>query len=111
MSNALKFHKPENAPVVKITGVIRPDPEAVELPAEQQCLLSIADNGIGFNEKYLDRIFTVFQRLHGKKDYEGTGIGLAVVRKIVERHGGTITAKSAIGEGATFLITLPAQHH
>ena len=111
MSNALKFHKPENAPVVKITGVIRPDPEAVELPAEQQCLLSIADNGIGFDEKYLDRIFTVFQRLHGKKDYEGTGIGLAVVRKIVERHGGTITAKSAIGEGATFLITLPAQHH
>jgi light-regulated signal transduction histidine kinase (bacteriophytochrome) len=77
--------------------------------AEEQCLLAVEDNGIGFDEKYLDRIFTVFQRLHGRGQYEGTGIGLAVVRKIVERHGATITARSAIGKGATFLVTLPVQ--
>ena len=65
------------------------------------------DNGIGFDEKYASRIFTVFQRLHGKSAYEGTGIGLAICRKVVERHRGDITANSAPGEGATFLITLP----
>jgi signal transduction histidine kinase len=111
LSNALKFHKPGVPPVVKVTAQVRFDPETVQFPAEEQYLLSIEDNGIGFDEKYLDRIFTVFQRLHGRSDYEGTGIGLAVVRKIVERHGGAITAKSAVGEGATFLVTLPMQHH
>ncbi len=69
----------------------------------------VEDNGIGFDEKYLDRIFTPFQRLHGRGAYEGTGIGLAIVRKIVDRHGGTITAKSAPGKGATFIVTLPAK--
>ncbi|HYH45719.1 MAG TPA: ATP-binding protein, partial [Thermoanaerobaculia bacterium] len=67
----------------------------------------VEDNGIGFDEKYLDRIFTVFQRLHGRDVYEGTGIGLAVCRKIAERHGGSITARSQPGAGATFLVTLP----
>jgi signal transduction histidine kinase len=67
----------------------------------------VADNGIGFDEKYLDRIFTPFQRLHGREEYEGTGIGLAVCRKIVERHGGSITAQSTPGQGATFIVTLP----
>ena len=65
------------------------------------------DNGIGFDEKYLDRIFTIFQRLHGRDEYEGAGVGLAVCRKIVERHGGTITATSALQRGSTFLLTLP----
>ncbi len=69
--------------------------------------ICVRDNGIGFDEKYLDRIFTPFQRLHGRNEYEGTGIGLAVCRKIVERHGGTLTAKSTPGEGATFIATLP----
>ena len=72
----------------------------------------MADNGIGFDIKYLDRIFEVFQRLHGREEYEGTGVGLAICRKIAERHGGTITAESAKGQGATFIVTLPVgQHH
>jgi signal transduction histidine kinase len=107
--NALKFHRPNVPPIVRVFAEIREIP-SVELAATLQpteLLLSIEDNGIGFDEKYLDRIFTVFQRLHGKSDYEGTGIGLAVVRKIVERHGGTITARSNVGKGTTFIITLP----
>ena len=71
--------------------------------------ISFADNGIGFDEKYLDRIFQVFQRLHGRDEYEGTGVGLAICRKIVERHGGVITARSRPGQGATFILTLPCR--
>jgi signal transduction histidine kinase len=111
LSNALKFHKTGVAPIVKVTAQVIADPEATHFPAKEQCLLAVEDNGIGFDEKYLDRIFTVFQRLHGRGKYEGTGIGLAVVRKIVERHSGRITAKSVVGEGATFLITLPMQQY
>jgi PAS domain S-box-containing protein len=129
IGNALKFHKPGVEPRVRIFAEVRSNPEMVSSiveregdnrktekgdetvasssPAEQQCILYIEDNGIGFDEKYLDRIFTVFQRLHGKNEYEGTGVGLAVVRKIVERHGGTVTARSAVGEGTTFIVTLP----
>jgi light-regulated signal transduction histidine kinase (bacteriophytochrome) len=111
LSNALKFHRTGVPPKVKVTAQEQPAAETTEFPATEQYLFAIEDNGIGFDEKYLDRIFTVFQRLHGRNQYEGTGIGLAVVRKIVERHGGTITAKSVIGEGATFLVTLPAKHN
>jgi PAS domain S-box-containing protein len=107
LSNALKFHQIDLSPLVHISAEIQDNPSSETSPPEQLCVLSIQDNGIGFDEKYLDRIFTVFQRLHGKSNYEGTGIGLAVVRKIVERHNGTITAKSSPGLGATFLITLP----
>lgn len=100
LNNALKFHKPGIPPLVSITSeVMGPN-----------CRISIKDNGIGFDEKYLDRIFTIFQRLHGRHEYEGTGIGLAVCRKIVDRHGGFITAKSHIAEGSTFIITLPLKH-
>ncbi len=67
----------------------------------------MADNGIGFNDKYAEQIFKMFERLHGRAEYDGSGIGLAICRKIVERHGGTIAAKSAVGSGATFTITLP----
>ena len=69
--------------------------------------LTVEDNGIGFDQKYTDRIFGVFQRLHGRKEYEGAGIGLALCRRIAERHGGSITAKSAPGQGATVMVDLP----
>lgn len=102
IGNALKFRKPSVAPVVGISAEVSSD--------NQTCTISVSDNGIGFDEKYLDRIFNVFQRLHGRGAYEGTGIGLAVCRKIAERHGGSITARSKPGEGATFIVTLPMQH-
>ena len=98
--NALKFHHPEQAPVVTISQQTLSD-------LTSTVKLQIEDNGIGFDEKYLDRIFTPFQRLHGRLEYEGTGMGLAICRKIVERHGGSLTAKSSIGQGATFIVLLP----
>jgi light-regulated signal transduction histidine kinase (bacteriophytochrome) len=103
LSNALKFHRADQPPHVRVHAELQEQPDA-----SKQYALFVEDNGIGFDEKYLDRIFTVFQRLHGRGSYEGTGIGLAVVRKIIERHGGTITASSAPGKGSTFIVTLPA---
>lgn len=65
------------------------------------------DNGIGFDEKYLDRIFRPFQQLHGKSEYEGSGLGLSICKKIVQQHGGTLTAKSHPGKGSMFITILP----
>lgn len=105
IGNALKFSKPGIPPHVKVEAkILEHSPLGRPGPA---CQISIQDNGIGFEEKYLDRIFTIFQRLHGRQEYEGTGIGLAVCRKIIDRHGGVITARSTPDTGATFLITLP----
>lgn len=105
IGNALKYHRPEMPPVVKVSGVVPngqgPDSNGAE------CLIRVEDNGIGFEEVYAERIFTIFQRLHGRNEFEGTGVGLAVCRKIVERHGGRITARSTPGQGSTFLVTLP----
>lgn len=118
VSNALKFQSPGATPKVRIqaraitnpngrsnaNGAVRPHPEN---ESGNWCELTVEDNGIGFDEKYLDRIFAVFQRLHGRQEYEGTGIGLAVCRRIVDRHGGVITARSKPGEGACFIIRVP----
>jgi PAS domain S-box-containing protein len=104
IANALKFHRPDVPPLVEVSA----EPVTGKNGTIKAYRLLISDNGIGFDEKYLDRIFAVFQRLHGHDAYEGTGIGLAVCRKIVERHGGSITAESREGQGATFIITLPA---
>jgi signal transduction histidine kinase len=71
--------------------------------------VTVTDNGIGFDPAYADRVFEMFQRLHGRGEYEGTGIGLAICRKIVQRHGGRIIARGRPGEGATFIIDLPAK--
>jgi signal transduction histidine kinase len=102
IGNALKFHRPGEGTVVRVGGVLEgPEGEG------RVCRLTVSDNGIGFDEKYLDRIFNVFQRLHGRNEYEGTGIGLAVCRKIAERHHGSITARSVPGEGSVFEVTLP----
>lgn len=118
LSNALKFQPPDAKPVVKISSCIIPAPPWNQPAAGENgkpaadystCELSVQDNGIGFEEKYLEKIFAVFQRLHGRTEYEGTGVGLAVCRRIVDRHGGNITAKSELGKGATFIVTLPVK--
>lgn len=112
ISNAMKFQRHGSAPEVFISAKIREMTEE-QLPGasagDEICQIMVQDNGIGFDEKYLDRIFTVFQRLHSRSEYEGTGIGLAVCRKILDRHGGIISAKSAEGQGATFIVTLPVK--
>lgn len=105
--NSLRFHGEEN-PIVKIYAkpgsVCR---EGDDRPEGKVYQIFVEDNGIGFDEKYLDRIFTLFQRLHSRSAYEGTGMGLAICRRIVERHKGRITARSTQGDGATFIVTLP----
>lgn len=106
IANALKFHREGVPPVVSISAIVHKDPEM----KKRHAVLTIEDNGVGFEEKYLDRIFAVFQRLHDREAYEGTGIGLAVCRKIIERHSGTITATSKPGKGSTFIVTLPLKH-
>ncbi|MEQ1764666.1 MAG: ATP-binding protein [Pyrinomonadaceae bacterium] len=109
IANALKFANGETPPVVEVVGEVFEGEIASigrSMP-EQLVRISVSDNGIGFDEKYLDRIFTPFQRLHGRNEYEGTGIGLAVCRKIVERHGGSLTAESTPGKGSTFIAILP----
>jgi PAS domain S-box-containing protein len=112
ISNALKFHTPGEPPVVQISARILDTAESA-LPGgrlgEQACEITIRDYGIGFEQKFADQIFVVFQRLHSRAEYEGTGIGLAVCRKITDRHGGQIVAHSSPGQGATFIVTLPVK--
>jgi len=121
IGNSLKFQPPGATPIVKIRGRIIDGESATDTSfmrqlsasgerasaPEQFCEISVEDNGIGFDEKYMDKIFAVFQRLHGRNEYEGTGVGLAVCRRIADRHHGTIIAKSKLGQGATFIVTLP----
>ncbi|MBL4654845.1 MAG: response regulator [Bacteroidia bacterium] len=100
LSNALKFQDKDNVPKVSVKSQII-NKEFIEIKVD--------DNGVGFDEKYLDRIFKPFQRLHSPKDFEGTGIGTAICYKIVNRHGGEITATSTPGEGSSFIIRMPVQ--
>ena len=114
LSNALKFRQPNVSPTIRIEAKVlsvRDLPMSVK-PARAVRMyhrIRVSDNGIGFDEKYLDRIFQVFQRLHGKNEYAGTGIGLAICEKVVTNHGGAITATSKPGAGATFDVYLPAE--
>jgi light-regulated signal transduction histidine kinase (bacteriophytochrome) len=98
IGNAIKYRQKDIPPVVRIASS-RPDPA--------YCAITVADNGIGFNSEHAEKIFRMFERLHGRGQYDGSGIGLAICRKIVERHGGTITATSTADKGATFTVTLP----
>jgi signal transduction histidine kinase/CheY-like chemotaxis protein len=107
LSNALKFSRKDVPPVVQITCEYL----AGDSPLEERCLFTISDNGIGFDEKFTDRIFVIFQRLHTRDAYEGTGIGLAITKKIIERHNGTISASSRENEGTSFFIHLPLKNN
>jgi signal transduction histidine kinase len=106
IGNALKFRKKDVAPVIKIDATVETD--SLEATALGPILvLTLADNGIGFDNRYKDQIFKIFQRLHGRLEYEGTGVGLATCRKIVERHHGSIDADGIPDQGATFTIRMP----
>jgi signal transduction histidine kinase len=105
LSNALKFRRRGVPPVVRINARLRAHEDAA---CPQLCEVTVADNGIGFEPDHARRIFGIFQRLNGRDDYPGTGIGLATCRKILERHGGAITASGQAGKGATFVFTLPS---
>lgn len=102
VDNALKFHRESEAPLVKVYGEVMEDEVNV-------CQITVADNGIGFDRKYMAKVFAPFQRLHGQSEYEGTGMGMAICRKIAERHNGQIMADSEPDQGTTFTITLPVR--
>ncbi|MDQ1274188.1 MAG: hypothetical protein QG591_2818 [Planctomycetota bacterium] len=110
IGNALKYHRKDVHPIVDIQAQY---PNGIKQGRNLTshgngfCQITVTDNGIGFNEKYAEFIFGMFQRLHRRDEYEGTGVGLSICRKIVERHGGSITAKSTPGEGTKFIIVLP----
>jgi len=113
ISNALKFSKKDEKPHVRITSEII---ESCSFDAEKSkdgsfVRITIADNGIGFDNFYAEKIFTIFQRLHSREKYDGTGIGLAITRKIIEKHNGLIRASSKEGEGASFSIILPLRQN
>lgn len=109
ISNALKFSKKDERPRIKITCEIV-ERCAIDAKRDEHgefCRITIKDNGIGFDDQYAEKIFTIFQRLHTKEQYDGTGIGLAITRKIIERHKGVISATGKEGEGSNFTIVFP----
>jgi chemotaxis family two-component system sensor kinase Cph1 len=97
--NAIKFRRKDASPVVHLSAKRE----------KNEWVIGIHDNGIGIDPAFKERVFAIFQRLHTREEYAGTGMGLAIARRIVERHGGRIWVESAPGEGATFFFTLPAQ--
>jgi signal transduction histidine kinase/CheY-like chemotaxis protein len=109
VSNALKFSKEDVSPVILITSEIIAvrEIDAIQSPSGDFCRITISDNGIGFDEKFLDRIFVIFQRLNNLNSYEGTGIGLAIAKKIMDKHNGLISAQSSENQGAQFILVLP----
>jgi signal transduction histidine kinase len=113
LSNALKFHRDGEPPRISIRGDVIPGREprfAGEARGGDRAIITVQDNGIGFDQKYAERVFAAFERLHGRSAYEGTGIGLSIARKIVWRHGGEISVISIPDAGSTFTVTLPLTH-
>jgi PAS domain S-box-containing protein len=111
IANSLKYSNPDRSPLIKIKSEIIASKEVkgVNLShGEKYCHIQIADNGLGFDQEYSEKIFELFRRLYGRTEYEGTGIGLAIVKKVVDNHNGIITAKGVKNEGATFDIYIPA---
>jgi PAS domain S-box-containing protein len=111
ISNSLKFSKSDQPPQIRIKST-RHCKKSFESPIQDDgpfCIISIQDNGIGFDEKYLAQIFALFERLHTKESYEGTGIGLAITKKIMDKHNGLVSARSRSGQGAEFLLLFPVE--
>lgn len=114
ISNAIKFSKPDENPMLEVIGKSIKSADIFEefgisLPQVDYVRFSVKDNGIGFDEKYLEKIFNIFQRLHGRNEFEGTGIGLSICRKIVLNHAGLITARSKENIGSDFIVILPVE--
>lgn len=111
ISNALKYSKKNIEPVITIHSEVSPalNGNGATEAHSKYCRIFIEDNGIGFDQKYSEQIFGMFKRLHLNTEFEGTGIGLALCKKIVEKHQGYISARSKINEGATFIISLPLE--
>lgn len=113
LSNAIKFTKEGTRPEVSLTctKVVTSDPDAAENEKGKYVRINVRDNGIGINPKYVDKIFVIFQRLNLNSEFVGTGIGLAIVKKIIEKHNGSITVRSKEGEGSEFIIVLPVKQN
>ncbi len=109
IGNSIKFAREGHPPEISVQSsfIATRDAEAPAVDDGDFCRITVTDNGIGFDETFLDKIFVIFQSLNGREEYEGTGIGLAIAKKIVDKHGGMITARSKPGQGATFILVLP----
>jgi light-regulated signal transduction histidine kinase (bacteriophytochrome) len=97
LSNAIKFSRTREIPRIQVGATVKDD----------ETIYYVKDNGVGFDMQFVDKLFGVFQRLHSMEDFEGTGIGLAIVKRIVTRHGGQVWAEGKVGQGATFYFALP----
>jgi len=112
INNSLKYSQKNIQPVITITGKIEAEEDSSnKLTVKKYCRIQVIDNGVGFEQQYAEQIFTMFKRLHGNSEYAGTGIGLAICKKIVEEHQGYISAKASVNNGATFTISFPAEVH